>query len=158
MLDQDNLKEIKKITEEFLKKGTFSAEISVFFEDGVVCVDISGIEEAKTLIGENGQTLSEMQYLLKSIIRKKFIASGISDFFYFNLDINGYKKRKREYLKEIAHSIADEVVLTRREKILPPMPPYERRVIHLELIKRKEDVVSESVGKEPKRSVIIKPR
>jgi spoIIIJ-associated protein len=158
MLDQNNLKEIEKITKEFFEKGTFSAEISVSLRDGVVSVDISGVEEAKTLIGENGQTLSEIQYLLKSIIRKKFISFGISDFFYFNLDINNYKKRKEEYLKEIASSLADEVALTKKEKILPPMPPYERRVIHLELIKRKEDVVSESIGKEPKRSVIIKPR
>ncbi|MGB9637586.1 MAG: R3H domain-containing nucleic acid-binding protein [Microgenomates group bacterium] len=52
--------------------------------------------------------------------------------------------------------MADEVILTKREKILPPMSAKERRIIHLILSERK-DVKTESFGKEPERRVIIKP-
>ncbi len=72
------------------------------------------------------------------------------------MDINDYKKKKIQYLKELAKSIAEEVVLTQKEKILSPMPAYERRVIHLELSERK-DIATESIGKEPERRVIIRP-
>jgi len=72
------------------------------------------------------------------------------------LDINDYKKKKVEYLREMARDAANEVSLSKKEKNLVSMPAYERRVIHLELADR-EDVITESVGEEPERSVIIKP-
>jgi len=59
-------------------------------------------------------------------------------------------------LKELAKSVADEVALTKKERILEPMSAYERRIIHLELASR-PDVTTESIGKEPKRRVVIKP-
>jgi len=72
------------------------------------------------------------------------------------LDINDYKKKKNEYLRELARSVADEVSLSKKEKILGPMPPYERRVIHMELAGR-SDVVSESIGEGPERRVGVRP-
>ncbi|MCD6402414.1 hypothetical protein J7L36_00985, partial [bacterium] len=75
---------------------------------------------------------------------------------YINLDINKYKKKKTEYLKELANSVADQVALTKKEKVLPPMQAFERRIIHLELADR-SDVTTESIGKEPERRVVVKP-
>ena len=86
------------------------------------------------------------------ILKKK-----ITDPFYINLDINDYKKKKEEYLKELARSAAEEVALTKREKILGSMLAYERRIIHMELSNR-ENIETESIGEEPERRVIIKPR
>ena len=75
--------------------------------------------------------------------------------FYIDLDINNYKKKKMEYLKELAKSVADEVAITKKEKELPPMSAYERRIIHLELAAR-GDVTTESIGQEPERKVVIR--
>ena len=77
--------------------------------------------------------------------------------FYIDLDINDYKKKKKDYLKELACSIANEVALSKKQKELPPMSAYERRIIHLELAER-QDVSTESIGQEPERKVIITPR
>ena len=66
-------------------------------------------------------------------------------------------EKKTEYLKEMAREAADDVSLTRKEKELPPMPPYERRIIHTEISQR-TDVLSESAGQEPERRIVIKPR
>ena len=52
--------------------------------------------------------------------------------------------------------MADEVVLTKKEKILSPMPAYERRIIHLELAERK-DVSTESIDQGLERKVVIRP-
>lgn len=77
--------------------------------------------------------------------------------FYFNLDINDYKKKKIEYLKDLARALADQVSLTKEEKILMPMSSYERRIIHSELSQR-TDIITESQGDGFDRHVVIKPK
>ena len=119
-------------------------------QDQSLPIDLK-MEEPQILIGERGRTLFEIQHLLKVILKRK-----ITEDFYIDLDINDYKKKKNEYLKEIAQSIADEVVLNKEEKELSPMPSAERRIIHLELAERK-DITTESIGREPERRIIIKP-
>jgi len=151
MLNPADLETIKEITKEFFIKATFDVEIEFSPQrELIVPIDLK-TEEPKILIGEMGQTLGEIQRLLKVILRRK-----IDQEFYIDLDINGYKKKKIEYLKELAKSIADEVALMKEEKILPSMPAYERRIIHLELSER-EDIVTDIIGKEPERKVIIRP-
>jgi len=153
MLNQNNLEEIKKITEEFFKKMTFEVEIAINPQkDKTIPINLK-MEEPQILIGEGGQTMAEIQHLLKSILRKKIVSE---EPFYLEIDINGYKKKKYEYLRELAKSVADEVALTKKEKQLAPMPAHERRIIHLELAER-TDIISESIGQEPERRVVIKP-
>ena len=150
-MNRQNLEEIKKITEDFFKKTTFEVEIEFLpLQELTLPINLK-TDEPQILIGEGGQTLVEIQHLLKTILKRK-----IQEPFFIDLDINGYKKKKIEYLKELAKSAADEVALTKKEKSLAPMPAYERRIIHLELAGRQE-VATESVGQEPERRIIIKP-
>jgi len=150
MIDQNNINEITKTIEEFFKKATFEVKAEVLpFEEKTVPVKIK-TEEPRILIGQNGQTLAEIQHILKAILRRK-----IPEQFYLNIDVNDYKKKKTEYLKETAVSLADEVALTKKEKILTAMSSYERRIVHLELAGRK-DIITESIGEEPERRVVIR--
>lgn len=150
-MDKKNLKKIKKITEKLFQKMTFEATIEVLIpKEKTIPIQIK-MEEPQILIGERGQTLSEIQHLLKAILRRQ-----IDEEFYIDLDINDYKKKKIEYLKDLAQNSADQVVLTKREMVLSPMPAYERRIIHLELAERK-DITTESIGQEPDRRVIVRP-
>ena len=57
----------------------------------------------------------------------------------------------------MARSAADEVAITKKEKTLAPMPAYERRIIHLEIINNRSDVITESLGEGAERKVTIKP-
>ena len=151
MLSQDNLKKIKEITEEFFRKTTFEVKAEVLPpRDLTISIDLE-LDDPQILIGEGGQTLAEIQHLLKAILKRK-----IQEPFYIDLDISGYKKKKFGYLKELARSIADEVAITKKEKELAPMPAYERRIIHLEIASR-SDVTTESTGQEPERRVVIRP-
>ncbi len=109
-------------------------------------------EDANILIGQAGETLLEIQHLIKTIINKTS-----KETVYIDLDINDYKKKKADYLKQLARISADEVSLTKRMKILAPMSAYERRIIHLELANR-EDIATESIGQGVSRKIIIKPR
>ena len=153
MLNSVDIKKIKEITEEFFRKMTFEVEVEVLPQrDSTVPINLK-LESPQIIIGEGGQTLAEIQHLLKAILRRNI---NIQEPFFIDLDVLDYKKKKTEYLKELARSLADEVAITKKEKQLPPMPAYERRIIHLELVNR-QDVTTGSIGQEPERKVIIKP-
>lgn len=168
MLEPNEIKKIKEIIEEFFQKMTVPSKAEVKLsnfgnnasekestgESQVFeTVDLNiKTDDPQILIGEKGQTLMETQRLLRMILNR-----AIKKNFYLNLDINDYKKKKIEYLKDLARDLADEVGLTKKEKILSPMSSYERRVIHLELANR-QDVITESEGEGPNRRLVIKPR
>jgi len=148
-----NLKELENIIQKFFEKTNFLVEIkSLSAEKETIFLKLKS-EEPKILIGRNGNTLSKIQHLLKLILKKNKMLEN----FFLDIDVNDYKERKSEYLREIAREAADRVALIKKEKILEPMLAYERRIIHLELAQR-PDVVTESVGREPERRVVIKPR
>jgi len=163
MIMQNNLQKIREIIEEFFVKTTFEVEIeSLSQNESTLSVSLKTLEP-QILIGEGGQTLFEIQHILRIILRRKII--GKDDFglekkgesFYLDLDINNYKKKKAEYLRELARSVADDVSLTKKERILSSMSAYERRIVHMDLAGR-SDVITESLGEEPERKIIVKPR
>jgi len=153
MISRPDLEKMKKEAGEFFKKMTFEVEVDFLPQkDQTLPVNLK-TEEPQILIGEGGETLLEIQHLLKSILRKKI---GGEERFYLDLDINDYKKKKTTYLKEMAKESAEEVVLTKKEKILPPMSAYERRIVHMELASN-PNVVTESIDEEPERKVVVRP-
>lgn len=151
MFTRKDLTKIKDIAKEFFEKMTIPVELEIKpLKEQTLTVNVE-MENPQILIGEGGQTLLEAQRLLKIILRRK-----IDKTFYLDLDINGYKKKKVEYLKQLARSVSDDVALNKKEKVLPSMPAYERRIIHLELA-NKENIATESIGREPERKVAIRP-
>jgi spoIIIJ-associated protein len=149
-MSEELIKKIEEEVREFFSKLGVDFKIEISRNEKTFKINIQA-KDFQDLIGEKGKTLLEIQHLLNAILKKK-----IREEFFIDLDIAGYKERKIKYLKELARSVADEVALTKKERILEPMPAYERRIIHLELASR-PDVITESIGKEPKRRVVIKP-
>ena len=152
MENKRDLKKIKEIIERFFQKMSFQVQIEKEeLKENTLIINLRS-KEPQVLIGGGGKTLVDLQKILGKIIRRK-----VGKEIFLDLDINQYKKNKIEYLKDLAKSTADEVALSKKEKILPPMPSYERRIIHLTLSGR-EDVQTESQGEEPERRVVIKPK
>lgn len=158
MLDQDDIKKIKEAVEEFFQRMTITPSLIEVNKSTTENSEISDVvdlnitmEDPQILIGEKGQTLFETQRLLRFMLTKKTQKT-----FYLNLDINGYKQSKIEYLKKTAKEMADEVSLTKEERPLPPMSAYERRVVHAELSQR-ADITTESQGQGRDRYIVIKP-
>ena len=150
-MTKDIYQKIERESEEFFKRISPEAEVHLEQkEENMVSIMVK-TNEPQALIGQNGRTLISCQHLLIKILRRK-----LKEEFYIDLDINSYKKKKIDYLREMARLVADEVTLSKKEKELEPMPAYERRIIHLELKDRK-DVTTESIGQEPQRRVVIKP-
>lgn len=150
MLEKKELEKIKKETEIFFQKMTFPVKVEVSLDDETANIKVD-CEEPRILVGEKGTVLASIQKILRFVLQRK-----LDKRFYLNLDINDYKQKKARYLKEMANEAAQEVALTKKQKILPPMPAYERRIIHLELADR-PNVVTQSIGEEPERRIIVKP-
>lgn len=149
-MTKESLDVIKQVVQEFLGKLGVAESIKIESkQDGEVSVDVL-LQEPQLLIGERGQTMFEIQHILRALLRKK-VGEPVQLVF----DINDYQKNKEQYLRELARTSADEVALLKKDKELPPMVPAERRIVHMELALR-QDVVSESVGEEPERRVVIK--
>ncbi|MDP3901293.1 MAG: R3H domain-containing nucleic acid-binding protein [bacterium] len=151
-MSKESLRTIEAIAKEFFEKLGLGSRIQVEStgEDSVLIRLTT--DEPRMFIGEKGQTLGELQHLLKAIMRKK-----VEEPFYLNVDINDYKKNKETYIRELARTTADEVSLLKRPKELPPMTAAERRIVHMELDSR-EDVATESIGEGLERKVIVKVR
>ena len=73
------------------------------------------------------------------------------------VDVAGFKARRQKSLGRLARRMAEQAMRTRRTVTLEPMPPHERRIIHLTL-RGHSDVTTESIGEKDRRKVTIIPR
>ena len=113
--------------------------------------DEDASDDLGVLIGRRGETLASLQYLLNVMLSSRYDGDHV-----FAVDIEGYKRRREQSLVELAHRIANEVRSTGDVITLEPMPPAERRIVHLEL-EQEDGVTTESVGDGDSRQVEVMP-
>ena len=104
------------------------------------------------LIGRRGETLASLQLLVNLIVshqikhRQRII-----------VDVEDYRLRREENLRQLAFRIAQQVRQSRRAIPLEAMPPNERRIVHMAL-SDSNDVMTHSEGEGEQRRVIISLR
>jgi spoIIIJ-associated protein len=108
--------------------------------DRYLLLDLQG-GDLGALIGRRGEALDNLQYLLR--LMKNIV-----------VDVEGYKERRISQLKQLAQRTATQVAASGRPVALEPMPPNERRIIHLTL-RDHADVYTESAGEGDRRKVQI---
>ena len=113
-------------------------------------LDVEG-DDLGVLIGRRGQTLVALQYLLNLVCSKQ-----INRRVAFGVDVDGYRRRREESLVELAKRTAARVRGSGRSVTLEPMPPSERRIIHLAL-QDDPGVMTVSIGEGEARKVAITP-
>jgi len=119
-------------------------------------INISG-EEAGALIGHHGETLEALQYLVNLAAARKE-SDGEDEGFVnrYTVDIEGYRDRREQALRRLAHRMSEKAIKTHRSVALEPMNPYERRIIHAE-VQDIRGVTTSSTGSEGNRRVVIYP-
>ncbi len=150
-MEKDDL--IKKTTKELLEKMGFEGVVieTEKQENPPHFIVSIKVDDASRLIGQSGSNLNDLQRILRLLAAKKD-----PDAPPLLLDVNGYREKREQFLKELSKEIAEQVVRDKKSVMLQPMSSYERRIIHVELAGR-SDVVTESIGEEPERRVIIRP-
>ena len=116
-----------------------------------VRVNING-DDLSYLIGRQAETLNALQYISSLIINKEIGRSV-----HLIVDVEGYRLRRENQLRQLARRMADQAVSTGRRQVLEPMPANERRIVHIEL-RDNPGVETESIGEDPRRKVTITPQ
>jgi spoIIIJ-associated protein len=116
-----------------------------------VTLDVQG-SDLDALIGRQGQVLDALQYITRLIVSRE-----VEQWINLVIDIDQYKQRRAKSLGQLADRIAEHVAHTKQPVALEPMPPNERRVIHIAL-KNHPAVTTQSVGRGNSRKVTIIPR
>ncbi len=142
---------VKEVLQSLLSYMDITAEIEVVDAAGTAVFNLK-TDDSSILIGQHGGNLAALQYLTRVLSHKKLAEPAA-----FVIDVEGYKKHREEYLRELARQAAARVRQTGERLLLKPMLSYERRVVHAEL-NSLPDITTESVGEDPERRVLIKPK
>lgn len=150
-------KELEKTNEttvEFVQKvlsfldDTAKADL---VEDGEKTVISLKTEDVNGIIGKKGEVIDAIQTLAGA---KENI--GRREYKKVVVDCENYRERREETLTKLAKKLEQKATEMRREVVLEPMNPYERRIIHTALA-NSETVTTKSDGAEPNRYVVIVP-
>ena len=124
------------------------ATIDAYDVGDVIAVDVA-TEETGLFIGQKGETIDAIQYLLNVAVYKNrpFVKRIV-------VDSEGYRQRRVEAIQGMAHRTARRALRERRPLSLPPMPAAERRVVHL-FLKENPQVTTASEDKQEGRRVVV---
>lgn len=136
------------VLREILHQMGVAAEVTLGADPGSDGLEVEG-PELGALIGRGGENLVSLQQIVSAITSKK-----VGHSVHVGVDIEGYRKRREEQLREMASRVAARVRATGNAVTLEPMLAYERRVVHL-VVQQQQGVRTESVGMEPNRRVVI---
>lgn len=109
-------------------------------------------DDVEPLLANKGEGLSGLEVLTGRIAGKR-----LGQPVYPRLDAEGFRAHQRESLEELARRSAEEAKRTRRPQLLPPLPPGERRLVHLALAED-PDVETESEGEGFLKRVAVRPK
>lgn len=144
------LEDIERLTSAVVDNMGFDARIDVYDASEFIALNVT-TGETGLFIGQKGETIDALQYLLNVAIYK--------DRDYFKrviVDSEGYRQRRVEAVQGMAHRMARKAVRERRLVELPAMNTSERRVVHM-FLKDNPQVTTTSQGTGDNRRVTVSP-
>jgi len=118
-----------------------------------VVLTVRGPETA-LVIGRRGQTLDAIEYVVNRVVSRDEEPGALPRFI---VDAEGYRARRRAYLEDLAARLCEKVERTGRPVTLNPMPPRDRRIVHL-AVRQHAGLVSRSHGEGHLRAMMILPQ
>ena len=112
-------------------------------------IDIVG-EDASLIIGRRGETLRALQFIVNIILARQSDSGPVI------VDVEQYRQRRQQQVRTLALRMADRAMSGGQPVTLDPMPPADRRVIHVTLADNK-GVTTASSGEGAERRVTITP-
>lgn len=143
-----NKEAIKNFIEEILKKAGIAFDsVSLEESDEQTVFQIQSTESAK-LIGGRGDTIRALNHIVKRAFENK------EENFRFLIDVNGYRLKKINDLKETAILLAERARSLKYNVEMLPMSGYERMIVHSALADE-PNIKTESHGEGRDRRVVI---
>ena len=157
---QDDVKSIDQLNEEadiaadylegLLDIADYEGDIEMGVRNDRPTVQIVADDDTdiKHLIGRNGEVVDALQQLTRLAVQQK-----TGERSHLIVDVDGFLKRKRQHLRDIALDAIDAVKDSGEPYDLKPMNSFERKVVHD--VVREEGLKSRSHGEEPYRYVTV---
>lgn len=143
----------KSILEEMLRLLGFEATVEEHQLDDGLLLDVKA-DDSGRLIGRQGQTLSDLQYLLnRMLFQKDNTAPKVT------VDVGNYRSQARDALLKKAKDAAEKVRRWGDVVELEPLNAFERRIVH-NALKDDPDVETHSVEVEgtSKKAILLRPK
>ena len=152
VIEQREVKEyLKKQIKSLLKDMGFDVEIEITVNNDTPTYRLYSTNDA-LLIGKDGKNLKALTTVVNAILTKE-----INTNYRFLIDVSDYKEKNDRRIERLAKKLAREVKETKVEVKMDSMNSYQRRLVH-NILNNNKYVYTESVGEEPNRCVVIKPR
>lgn len=146
---EQSLKDAEYFVNELVHKmGLDDAKTEVVNGGESVDVTVSG-SRMGLLIGKRGDTLDAVQYLTSLYVNKEK-----NSYIKVNVDTEGYRAKREDTLVKLAKSLERRVIRDRKQVVLEPMSPNERRIIHATL-QGSNKIKTYSIGDEPNRKIVV---
>ena len=139
---KDVLDAVSAFVEGMIERMGFEAKTEYNRSTGSKLIFEITSESSNILIGKKGKNLDALQLLTNVYLNR---VAGDEVPWRIVLDTEGYRDRREESLIRMAHRMADEAVRSHSSRLLEPMNPFERRLIHT-AINDRDDVVTKSEG------------
>jgi spoIIIJ-associated protein len=146
---EESIAYAKKYLEDLLSFFGFNTEVSVSAEDDVIELSIPSSHLNGFLIGQRGETMRAIQYIVGSALR-----SGGYQMSRVNVDVADYKKAKAEVLSQRVTEWIEEIKTSKEPMVLRPMNSADRRIVHK--VASEAGLITQSDGFGRDRHVIIK--
>jgi spoIIIJ-associated protein len=130
--------------------GAADAAVDARIEDDGVLVDVTG-SDLGLLVGQKGATLQAIEELVRTVVQRRTEGHGAR----INVDVAGYRAKRREALQRFVQELADKVRETGRDQALEPMTASDRKIVH-DAVAELEGVGTVSEGEDPRRRVVLK--
>ena len=152
VIEKREVKEyLKKQIKSLLKDMGFDVEIEITVNNDTPTYRLYSTNDA-LLIGKDGKNLKALTTVVNAILTKE-----INTNYRFLIDVSDYKEKNDRRIERLAKKLAREVKMTKVEVKMDSMNSYQRRLVH-NILNNNKYVYTESVGEEPNRCVVIKPR
>ncbi len=146
----DKAEEAIEVLEGILERMGLRIEVDVREDGEQIVLDVQG-PDAGRAIGKKGQTLDALQFLVNKIVNR-----FPEERRYVVVDSGDYRERHDRSLAALARREARRAVEEGRIVTLQPMPPRDRRVVHMSLAKF-SGVTTASEGEGAGRRIRIIP-
>lgn len=107
-------------------------------------------DQLEAMADKKGRLIDSLQYLVNLVANR-----DTDQPIHYRLDFNGLRKKRDKQLIQLANRVSKKVKKEKRSIKLEPMPAFERKMIHA-FLKDDPELVTESEGVEPNRSVVVK--
>ena len=127
----------------------FQVETVVYKQDDRIFVNMN-TDNNSILIGKGGNVLRAINFLVKKAASNEF-KKRVE----VSVDINGYKEKRYSKMTALAKRVGKQVLRSKQEVKLDPLPADERKVIHQVIASMDSHLKTESKGEGKGRYVTI---